>query len=153
MGTVVFTNLVGQSDLNGTLDWFKPAMLSVKFYSGGFTSEVSLEGSAYVPPVQGLPVLALTNAVLTLSDGNLQSNVIKELIFNSRGIGTVMNPDTDKLSIRINSRNGSFSGRFIHPASKKSTVFTGVISQKSGFGTGFFLGTNEAGTVALEPVQ
>ena len=56
-GWVTVTNIVGVSDLSGTLNWIKPASPTAKYFPDGFSTAITLEGSKYTAPSTGTPVL------------------------------------------------------------------------------------------------
>ena len=112
-GWVTFTNIVGVSDCDGTLEWFSNA------------SQLDLVGSKYVPPA--FPV---GDALLILgSETNSVTVDAAEKV-------AVVSGDSVNLSVSINSKTGQFSGRFGQPAVK----FNGVVLQIQNLGFGFFPG-------------
>jgi hypothetical protein len=44
-----------------------------------------------------------------------------------------------------------FTGKLYPPDTATAIRFKGALLQKSGFGSGFFLGTNQSGRVLLQP--
>ena len=66
VGAVTFTNIVGVSDLSGALTWFKPVIPTSKLYPDGFTTQITLLGSAYTAPATGTPALNVPNATCNL---------------------------------------------------------------------------------------
>ena len=57
------------------------------------------------------------------------------------------------LTLSINARAGSFAGSFKHPASGRTTKYSGVVLQPNNQGSGFFLGTNRGGFLLLNPAD
>ncbi len=150
-GFVTFTNVVGVSDLSGTLTWSKPAILSSKFYPNGFTNQVTLLGSAYTVPARGAPALVVSNAACNLliaaGDGNLGSFQSNTVTLNAKIVSC-----TNAVKLAIVPNTGLFSGSFVDPATRKSTTFKGALFQRQNNGAGFFSGTNQTGFVTLDPV-
>ncbi|HLX71429.1 MAG TPA: hypothetical protein VKV04_17520, partial [Verrucomicrobiae bacterium] len=60
---------------------------------------------------------------------------------------------TNKLTAAITTSSGLFKVTAENPATGKSISGNGVVFQKGNFGSGFFLGTNESGTVILQPAS
>jgi len=152
-GWVTFTNIVGVSDLGGTLSWFKPPVPAAKFYPNGFATEIILSGSEYTAPPVGTPVLDVTNTacniLVTLGEGNLDSFASNSVTLTAAKKVSLCVTNGFKLTITPNT--GLFSGSFINPGTHKSTVFRGALFQKQNIGAGFFLGTNQTGFVTVEP--
>jgi hypothetical protein len=152
-GWVAFTNIVGVSDLNGTLTWTKPAQAKAKLYRNGFTDTVTLEGAGYAPPPAGTPALTvsntLCNVLFTAGKGDLSSVLSNSITLD---VANKVSPCVaDKSKFKINSATGLFSGSFQNPATGKSIKFSGALLQKQNLGAGFFLGTDQSGFVTLEP--
>ena len=51
----------------------------------------------------------------------------------------------------LNPAKGLFTGSFVSPVTGKSVAMTGAVLQKQSMGCGFFLGTNQSGTVYFAP--
>jgi hypothetical protein len=152
-GWLTFTNIVGVSDLCGTLTWAKPAQSNAKLYRNGFTDTVTLKGARYTPPPFGTSALAVSNALcnvlFTAGQGNLSSFLSNSITLN---VANKVSPCVaDKSKFKITSATGLFSGSFPNPATGKSAKFSGAILQKQNLGAGFFLGTDQSGFVTLEP--
>jgi hypothetical protein len=152
-GWVAFTNIVGVSDLDGTLTWAKPSQLPGKFYPAGFTNTVTLEGARYVAPLPGKPALDVTNAacnlLITLGSGNLSSVLSNSVRLDAANKVSLC--VTNGFKLTIVPTTGLFSGSFLNPATHKTTKFSGALSQEQNIGAGLFLGTNQTGFVAIEP--
>jgi hypothetical protein len=152
-GWVTFTNIVGVSDLDGTLTWAKPSQRPGKFYPAGFTNTVTLEVAKYVAQPSGTPALDVTNAacnlLITLGSGNLSSVLSNSVTLDAANKVSLCAANGFKLTIVPTT--GLFSGGFLNPATHKTTKFSGALSQKQNLGAGFFPGTNQTGFVAIEP--
>jgi uncharacterized repeat protein (TIGR03803 family) len=148
LGQIAFT---GTNVIDAALDWLKPPVPTDRFYSGGFTTQVSLTGARYVTPKHGGPSVVGTN-VVTLGGGNLASNLVKTVVVDAFGNVTVLTPGSDNLAMFVVPTSGLFGGNFINTAINKVPVlFNGQLVQTNSFGGGFFLGTNESGFVTIEP--
>jgi hypothetical protein len=132
------------------LDWFKPAVTLDKYFTNGFSIDnTQMHGSDYTPPAAGNRVLngfanTVPNGVLGLEDGNLLLPIPKDVTLGLDNKVTVLVPGDDKLSISINPTLGTFTGRFVHPVSFKTTAISGVMFQKDSKAYGFFPGTSVA---------
>ena len=152
-GWVTFTNIVGVSDLSGTLTWAKPAQSTAKLYPNGFTGTINAQGSHYTPPPVGTPALIVSNAacnvLFTAGEGNLSSFLSNSVTLDVANKVSPCIADGSKL--KIIPATGLFSGSFLNPVTHKTTKFGGALSQKQNLGAGFFLGVDQSGFVTLEP--
>jgi len=139
------TNLPA-SGLAGTLDWFKPAVTK-GLYASGFTNQTGLIGSSYVPPpTKTNRVIALTDAAVTMSGGNLSDAVTNFVTLTQDNKVTTTNSG---FSLTFTLSSGLLKGSFINPATAKKTSFTGVLLQTNNSGSGFFFSTNESGRIGV----
>ena len=152
-GWVDFQPVDDVSDFNGTLHWTKSDTAGGPLYATGFDLEVDLMGSRFVPPVAGHRILNLENSpqngVIFLGEGNfgpslnfpatlLASNVVQTAATTPKAFKFTITPST-----------GFFSGSFLHPATNKAAVFSGVVFQKQNLATGYFPGSDKSGYVSL----
>jgi hypothetical protein len=152
-GWVTLTNIVGVSDLNGTLAWTKPVQSTAKLYRNGFTNSVTAEGTRYTRPPAGTPALVVSNAacnvLFTAGAGTLSSFLSNSVTLD---VANKMSPCVaDGFKLKMTAATGLFSGSFLNPASHKATKFNGALLQKQNLGAGFFLGTDQSGFVTLAP--
>ena len=147
MSWLAFTNQAN-SDFNGPLSWIKPADAKARYYSGGFTNECNIVGSAYLAPATTTNhVLNLLNAQVMFLGGDLSSNFT-----NSVAIGPgdrVANLSSNRLSLSFSRSSGTFIGKAIDPWTGKALPFKGAVFQKVDSGCGFLLGTNQSSRVAI----
>jgi hypothetical protein len=148
LGWAVFTNQAA-TDFDGLLSWIKPAISTAMFYPGGFASESALLGSRYTPPLGATNhVLAMTNAQILMTGGNLSSSLTNDVIL---GLSSkITNAGPHVLSLNFTLSSGSFSGKVTPTGSTIATSFKGAVLQKANFGSGCFLGTNLSGLVTLD---
>jgi hypothetical protein len=110
----------------GTLSWIKTTNVAGPYYLGGFTNQVPLVSSPYVAPgLNDLPV-DYVNGTLVVEDGNLAGSITNNLLVLTNKVITTVT--TEKFSVSVKKKDGSFSGGFyspVNPASK--TVFKGVV--------------------------
>jgi hypothetical protein len=136
------------SDVQGLLLWTKPHAGGV-FYPAGFITEVMAYGSRYVVPPAGTGALSLSNAVVVLAGGNLDSTFNEDVVFTPFNKVIPAPPNPQKLVLTISASSGLFSGSFLNPQTLRSSPIRGVLLQKQNAGAGYFLGTNQSGSVFL----
>ena len=69
-----------------------------------------------------------------------------------KNVVTVLDGNTNRIKLAISVTNGTFSGSFRNPLTRKTNTFTGALLQLAQLGGGRFTGTNQTGFVLLEPV-
>jgi hypothetical protein len=136
-------------DLNGVLNWNKPAIPRTRYYPGGFGFEATATGSRYEPPTHGSKVLDLDTATLSFAGGNLAADFANQISIGSNNHVTNLSSNAVKMS--FSPSTGRFSGSVTDPATSKSFSFSGVALQKSATAAGFALGTNQTSQVNLNP--
>ncbi len=153
-GKVQFGDEPGISDLAGTVNWFRSANASAKLFSNGFSAQTTLIGSGYSKP-SGTRVLEVeegeNNVLVNLGSGDLETEVQRPVTLGSNNQFKVNPPADDKLRITVSAATGSLRGSFIHPVTGRTTKHQGVIFQKQNLAQGFFLGSAQAGFVAIVP--
>ncbi|HWH68203.1 MAG TPA: choice-of-anchor tandem repeat GloVer-containing protein, partial [Candidatus Sulfotelmatobacter sp.] len=135
--------------LSGDVTWVKPALPAAKYYPLGFTNEVSVLASQYIPPAGSTKVLSLTNAQVVFDGGNLLQSVTNQITLGS--FNKVKNLGPNKCVLTITPANGVFTGSVVDPATAKLIPFSGVVLQNQNLGCGYFLGTNQSGRIILAP--
>ena len=136
IGWLSFTN----NGINGQADWFKLPQTTARFYPGGFTNSIEVIGSTY-SYTNNLPILGFTNGQLLLTNGNLPQSITNQVETTDSG--------TNKLTFRTSS--GLFKGSVMNPETGQPISVSGIVLQNQNVGAGFFLGTNESGSVILSP--
>jgi hypothetical protein len=161
-GTIAFEKLSGTSDFDGTVAWVKPPQTTGKLYPGGFNTGLAAIGSIESAPLKGTLALALggssPNATLTLNEPDFSTAITKQVtVLPGRTAATntvtVNNPSTDKLTMSIDARAGTFAGTFIDPLTLARTKFRGVLFQDQASAAGFFTSPTQSGAVSLLPAQ
>ena len=137
------------STLTAAVDWFKPPVPKNLDYPAGFTTTVSLDGGVYISPKSGGPSIA-GSGQLTLGGGNLQSNLVKNVVIDAQGNVTVTPLDVDKLTLKIQPTTGQFSGGFVNPAVGKTTKLNGLLLQSDNTGAGYFVGPTQTGFIIFD---
>jgi uncharacterized repeat protein (TIGR02543 family) len=137
------------TDLSGPLCWFKQSQSTAKYYAGGFTNSTTLLGSHYDPPSPTNALLRFTNGILAFTNNPLSTDFTNVIELTPQS--TIINHSANKLSVKLSKTTGLFSGSVIPPNGDKAISFSGALLQKQNVGAGFFLITNESGTVTLGP--
>jgi hypothetical protein len=137
--------------VTGEMKWYRSPNDQSNLYPEGFYTTLSPTGAFYVPPEKGERALDTSNskASITLSDGNLNSNITHNIEISKSDRVTVLNDTGDGFSFKINRENGTFKGYFDHPVDGDQRKFEGVLVQTQGKGSGLFTGIDQAGGVQL----
>jgi len=143
LGWVQFTNSAAE-DITGNVHWFKPASAATTFYPQGFTMDPFVHGSRYVQPAKGVRVLNFTNGQAILGGGTLNQNNTNLVTLSANNQVTSNNG----LNLGITLSSGLFKGS---TGGSKPIKFSGVVLQKQNLAYGFFVGTNESGSVYFGP--
>jgi hypothetical protein len=138
-------------DISGQLAWFKPEAAKEKIFPQGFSRLVAVAGNRYLPPATGGQLLAYTNAVVAFSEGNLPENLGSLLELEADGHIRVTVPTDNKFHFSLAPATGAFTGAFMHPATRKTVAYQGVVLQKHGWGSGHFSGPEQSGLVFFGP--
>jgi len=94
-------------------------------------------------------ILNLTNAVVLLSGGNLPLSYTNDIILGLNSKVTNFSPNT--LTLSFTPASGLFKGTFKPAGSTRSVSLNGAVAQKATNAAGFFLGTNQSGSVLIAP--
>jgi len=136
--------IASNNTVAAVVDWIKP--IGTGRYAAGFSTVLTLQGTKYPSPA------VAGRWQLTLGQGNLPSNVVKTVTISTTGAVTLPPVDSYKLSLKVTSATGKFTGSFVYPGTRKVVSFTGLFLQppepEAG---GFFLGPSASGFVTLEP--
>jgi hypothetical protein len=146
LGWVTFAS-TAQDDLNGPLSWIKLPNARTAYYPQGFTLQPVASGSAYQPPAPHTPILNVTDGLVTLTDGNLDSSITDLITLNENNKVFSSNP----VSLTFSPANGRFKGAVPNPLGHRPITFNGVVLQKQNFGSGYFLGPTQSGRVYVGP--
>jgi hypothetical protein len=123
--------------------WLKPAGVST-IYPQGVTMGVGVSGSHYKAPPS---YRAFGSSKLILSGGGLGSPITNSVTWGSDN--KVSNVSGNPLKLTVNTSTGTFQGT---AGSGQGTVsFQGVLFEKNDVGLGFFLGSDQSGTVSFAP--
>ena len=153
IGTITHDALQATTDFRGKYSWFKPAKSGDKYFPLGFIiDENDLLGSAYsFTTGRALAGFANTpdNASITLDFGNLPNLIRKVATFSESNLVTMNEAASpskgEGLTLKVSTRDGTFTGSFTHPLGGKKVSFQGVLFQKQQTGMGGFLGISIPG--------
>jgi hypothetical protein len=120
------------------------------FYPAGFTNDLHLLGSRYLPPAGATDkILEISDGRVALTGGNLTGDFVNDITLEPRA--RIINRSDNPLRVSLGLPGGGFVGGVRDPASGKLISFRGAVLQKANYGAGFFRGTNEIGGVYLGP--
>ena len=146
----------GVSDLDGTVNWFRPPDSRAKVLSDGFAAETTLIGSRH-SSVNGTPILNVpegeNNLMVNLENGDLENELRRPFTLGANNQMKTSEPTEERLRVSMTASSGAFRGSFVHPATRKNATFRGVVFQKQNMAQGFFLGSTQSGVVSLVPAN
>lgn len=156
IGEVAVADQIG-SHMNGTFDWQKLENVTDAYFANGFTrTGATVLGSRYATPAKNVRIMSSFGSTPNNSgravfrEGNLVNGSVdrtfeKNVTLSPANLVTVTTPAADRLSLRFNTTNGTFTGSFVHPHSGKVTLINGVVFGASGEAYGSFFGSLSAG--------
>jgi hypothetical protein len=134
-------------DIHGPLTWIKNPQSTI-FYPKGFTNNVACTGSLYVKPVAGTRIIDLSDATVTFTGGNLSSGFADSIAISTDNKVSVHG--NDKLTMTFALPTGLFKGTAMSPDAQTCS-YRGAVFQKVNKGYGYFLGTDQSGSVVVGP--
>ena len=140
-GWLLVTNS-GPESVGGDVNWIKPTSGAAQFYPDGFNFTTHARGSIYnsaTPP-------GFANGMIILIGGDLANGITNSVTVNGTSI-----TGANKLSVKLSAK-GTFKGSVPNPPGKPIPV-NGVFLQNQGFGSGYFLGTDQSSRVFLGPAD
>jgi formylglycine-generating enzyme required for sulfatase activity len=144
LGWLTFTNETDR-DIDGLVSWIKPkGTTTTNLYPAGFTNDLEALGSVYTF-TNGWRALNLTNGVLILENWNLAQELTNSFVLGTNNALT----GTNLSRLTITNTTGLFGGTLTNPATRKAIPISGAVLQKVNAGYGYFLGTNQSGSVEL----
>jgi len=128
----------------GQLTWSKPAN-SDRFFPNAFSLQIDVLASEFERPASSVPILNFSDGVITLTGGNLSSDLSSPVTIGSNNKVT----SGGGLKATLNKTSGLFSGSAM--VNGRRIKFNGALLQDQDMGSGFFLGIDSSGRVTLEP--
>lgn len=141
LGWVQFTN--GAPSGTNT-SWSKGP--GTRLYPAGFTNTLDLIGST------NSRSFSIASPVLYLDGGNLAGST-NALVAGKNSTYATTNTGRTKIVLTVNAAAGTFSGHFFDTNTGRTEAFRGGVLDNQNSARGFFLGTNEAGAVLLQPAS
>jgi hypothetical protein len=130
----------------GLVSWLKPTASGKIYPTFNLNGELDAFLSRYVYSNK-VAVLNLTDPMIVLDQGNLDSALTNFLSWSSNNVVTA----TNKLSLKLTAATGLFQGAVPRMVNGKavSIPVNGVVMQNLNAGFGSFLGTSQSGRVQL----
>lgn len=154
-GGIKFQNRTNVSDLDGTVNWFRPQSSAAKYFQEGFTTRTTLIGSSYLRTV-GSPVLVVPqadqNVLVNLREGDLESDLQQPATLDANN-RFVIQANDQNLRLSVSPTTGAIKGSFIHPVTRRTTTERGVVFQKQNLAEGYFLGAEQSGSISIVPAE
>jgi hypothetical protein len=137
----------------GTVSWIKTSGAATNhLYPAGFTSVLEVISSPYVPPAPGEQAMAITTGTITYSHGNLTAPIAYAVNWSTNNTISVVGAPPVKPTFTFSAKTGLLKGYFPHPQlSNGKTNYGGVIVQNQNYIRGAFPGTNQSGSITLQP--
>ena len=105
-------------------------------------------GSRFIAPTNNTTrVIDVTNAVVVFDGGNLSGPFTNEVRLLRNNV--ITNKSPNRLTMNINVQNGLFTGKVVEPGTDHTNSFKGALLQDLDAGGGFFLGTDQSGSVVF----
>jgi hypothetical protein len=131
---------------DGQCVWTKPGGASA-IYPQGLTLGVNVLGSLYKAPPY---YRTFGKSKVILSGGGLDAPITNSVSWGFDN--KVSNLSGNALKLSVNPATGLFQGTVAAGSGKGATVqFQGVLFEKNNVGLGYFLGTDQSGTVSFAP--
>jgi hypothetical protein len=133
-------------DLHGDLRWIKPARAPGRYYPEGFATRRFVFGSIYRPSHDDL------NKRKGLAGVLLGGNLGRLVLGQDPDQLPLTSPERETLrqfDYSIDPNSGRVEGTFLHPETRQPTAFRGMMVQKRGWKSGYFMGADASGVVHL----
>jgi uncharacterized lipoprotein YddW (UPF0748 family) len=139
------TNLAPQ----GALSWIKTGWTNA-IYSNGFAGSSTVKGSRHLRPATGQRVLNMTNGTVVAKDGNLPASFSQGFMLRTNNLFQLNLPVANKLKLSVATGTGLMTGSFVHPnRTNTPTLFYGAFLQDYNHGRGYFICTNQSGSITV----
>jgi len=135
-------------DLDGYVVWFKSVGATRPLYTNGFVRESRAAGSAYTPMGTNR-LFEAANATVQFAEGGLTNVYRIEVALTPRG--QVIAASTNKLAFKTATGSGLFSGTVVLPGGTRPIPFKGILLQRQGYGSGYFLNAGQSGHLWMSP--
>jgi hypothetical protein len=146
-GLVEFDQTATVPTAMGALDWEKKTDLKSKTYPAGFAKAAQFRGFRYQKPASHAPVLAFSAGIVKLLGSDLVFAPTEQAVTISGSKIT----STGGFSASIDSGSGLWKGTFQAGAGGPKHSFSGALLPSENRGVGVFVGTQQTGSVTLDP--
>jgi hypothetical protein len=145
--------ITGGTTVGTEAEWFKDVVPGDPIYPNSVAKTLPLEGERFIVSGESgfnviVSSLGSANVQLVLEGGNLPATQTIPISISEKKV-TVGVTSLQQLSVKVDTKNGTFSGSFIHPASFKKTTFAGAFRKGQDEGRGSFPGLNIPGDVRI----
>ncbi len=128
----------------GDVRWISPIFTNL------FGESLHVNGSRFLAPQGGAPLLSWTNGSVMLSGEDLEAPVEVPVSLENGGIDV----DTNTVNLQLTpGPDGRISGSFVHPGSQAVMPIQAVFLQNSNLAAGFFIGTNRSGAMRMRATE
>ncbi len=152
-GEVSFFNSPGANDVAGVAHWYRPPAKGARFFPSGFSADVSIMASRYVPPTTGRSFAyqhAAGNGCWKAQGGGLTTQIGKLITVDQSGVTPIESSASDTFTLKVARDSGLVEGSFFHPILGSAVKLSGVILQKQNRAIATFLGGTQTGLVTVE---
>lgn len=153
LGEMKFESAEGVGDVEGDLDWSRPADAKAALFKPGFLTQAPAVGGLFVKPLVNQTLVPAANLGgnlnVFLSNGGLADTMAELATLQSTNKALVPLQSALRTTFLPVGSSGLMSGSFFHPDTQKSVKYQGVVLQEQGLFAGFFLGTGQAGDVRV----
>ena len=148
VGSLSISEISG-SPVTGALEWMQPVP-----GESAQTFTLNASGSSYASPAPGAAALDIGTGLLALGGGDLPGvtpaePIVQTATFTPGSEVAVAAPNDLEIKLTVNRKTGVMAGKLRHPVSGKLRPIRGVVLQNQESARGYFLGTEESGSVAL----
>ena len=161
IGWLKFTNSTGEVTnrelLDGSVIWVKKGWTNA-VYPAGFTNQFTVLGSGYFEPPPNTRVIPWTTFSVEVENGNLDlyegQFFTNYAVLNDANTFTFLVPNVNTQKMQILRKTGQLKGSFWHPnmpGATKPITFYGAVLQDEMVARGYFVGTNQTGSVRVRP--
>jgi len=143
-----------ESDLDGVLQWQKPASKNQNaMFPAGFATTSGAIGSAYLATRNLKKAESHLDAedyegTVSLANGDLSAPIDDQVALVGPGLFRELTAK-DPLVIRVDTNTGIFTGAFLDPATNSVRRLRGAVFQKRALAAGSFINHSTSGSVVL----
>jgi autotransporter-associated beta strand protein len=145
--------VTGGQTLGTEAEWFKDFVAGDPLFGNGIGETLDLQGEKLVAAGASgfsaiIAALGSPSVQLVLEGGNLAATQTVPITLSEKKVSVGVTT-LQKLSVKLDSKKGLFSGSFVHPVSGKKTSFSGAFRVGQNEGRGSFAGVSTSGNVRI----